>query len=120
MTITRTVLFVALLLGTTSAGRTEDAAPKSSAVDAADEFADKITLVYLDAQMRTPSWVLSDVAVKEVGGRMFLIGVGVDTQREGDWRVGKRTRISWPLVTGYMLFTAEQYAKHVKESRPEE
>jgi hypothetical protein len=110
------LLVTALLLAVVAASRGEEA-PQPQAAQAADDFADKVVMVYLDDKMRSPSWVLNDVEVKEIGGRAFLIGTAADTQRDIDWRAGRKIRISWPLVTGYMLFTAEEYAQRVKESK---
>ncbi|HEY1785648.1 MAG TPA: hypothetical protein VGG30_08875 [Pirellulales bacterium] len=117
MTAVRALLLACVLFGTVAASRGDEPAPTSDVLEIANEFIGKIVTVYLDENMRTPSMVLSHVELKQIGGRMFLVGLGADTQRQVDWRSGKKVRISWPSVTGYLLLTPEEYAEHLKEPR---
>ena len=80
----------------------------------AGDLDDKFVVVYLDPAMRSPSVVLVNPKLKQVGGRWFLHGTGADTHRENDWRKGVATRVAWNNVSGYYAYSEQEYEDFLK------
>jgi len=75
-----------------------DTAPRGDHSLQGDDFSGKFVMVFLDAEARSPSFILSEAEIKEIGGRTFLVGRNAYTWRESKWWEGKATRVSWQLV----------------------
>jgi hypothetical protein len=76
------------------------------------EFGDKFVLIFVDEEMRIPSFILEKVEIREIEGRKFLTGVGADTKRKEDTRFGRTIRVSWKAVKSYMVFSKEEYEQY--------
>ncbi len=73
-----------------------------------------VTIVFSNDEMRWPSFIVSDAAVKEIGGKTFLVGVGADTKRKQDVWTGKRIAISMNCISSFMAIeTKEEYEAYL-------
>ncbi len=73
-----------------------------------EPFVGKIVTVYTSAQGER-GFVLTDVKLETIGGRMFMVGIGADTGAQDDWTKGLVISVAWDAVTTYMPMTPEQF-----------
>ncbi len=93
--------------------------PTTPAVAAPSPFDGKVVMIYLDKEARVPSYSLADATIQSIGGREFLVGVGADSKRPGDWTAGVKIRIAWSNVIAYMEFTSDEYVKFCADAAVE-
>lgn len=79
-----------------------------------NEFEGKYVTIYFDAQ-RNRGTVLKDVSLKEMGGRMMLVGIGIDRRDSGNWTAGIRFGIPWESVESYYAMTPKQYEEGARK-----
>ncbi len=77
----------------------------------ADEFANKIAVIYLavDEDTEAGGGVIENIEFKKIGGHLMIIGTGVDTGQDANWLAGTRFGLRWDLVACYSLMTPEQF-----------
>lgn len=82
--------------------------------ESVDEFEGKFVTVYYDAE-RVRGTVLKDVSLKEMGGRIMLVGTGVDTGDPDNWTAGVRIGMPWDTVEFFYALTPEQFEDGAKK-----
>lgn len=92
-----------------------DQKPETAGV-ASPDFAGNVLVVYCGTEGQHTSHVVDKPQLQSIGNRIFLTGVGADTQRPEDWKAGMNIAVAWDAITSYHVFTQEQYAKWVAES----
>ena len=78
-----------------------------------NEFKDKVVIVYQNTESKHPSHIVVDSSLQVIGGRVFLVGKGADTNRKKDWRSGMKTGIAWDSVTTYNVLTPKEYNQYL-------
>jgi hypothetical protein len=105
------ILLVAIGLATT--GPTLGADPDKAREDV---FAGKIVVLSLKSTDKYGA-TLEKVQVKNLGGKAFLVGTGVDTGQPGNWVVGRTVWIPLEDIVQIVEFTNLEQLKNA-ESRP--
>ncbi len=88
-----------------------------------NEFAGKVIVVFQNTESKHPTHIVVDSSLQVIGGRVFLVGKGADTNRKKDWRSGMKIGISWDSVTTYNVLTPSEFKQYLNddaevESRP--
>lgn len=79
------------------------------------EFDDKVVTIYFGDPSKGRGQILTDVSLMEIGGRMMLVGTGVETGHERDWTGGVRIGVAWDSIVTYYAMTQSQYEEKMKE-----
>jgi hypothetical protein len=78
-------------------------------------FTGNVVVVYIMSEQRHPTYVVDKPRFRYIGDRLFLSGVGADTKRPADWRIGMDINVAWNLVTSFNVLTQEQFTKYVAD-----
>ncbi len=79
------------------------------------------TVVFVNAEMRWPSYILTNASVRDIGGRKFLVGTGADTKRKADFRTGKKIAIALESISSFVeIETQKEYAEYLEGGLEEE
>jgi len=80
------------------------------------DFHGKIVTVYFDGQTLSQGACVTDVELKQIGGKMILVGTYADTHRPGDM-AGSSVGIAWDRVAMYYVMTPEKFEAHLKAAQ---
>lgn len=78
-------------------------------------FAEKVVTVYLTGRDADVGQVLENAELKEIGGRVMLVGISADTGEAENWTAGLPVGVAWDSVATYYLMTKEEFNKGLKD-----
>lgn len=78
-------------------------------------FDGKIVTIYTTGKKMRTGAILVNAELKEIGGRMMLVGAGADTGDDDNWTAGVQIGVAWDSVSTYYAMTPEQYEIKLKE-----
>jgi hypothetical protein len=98
------------LLAADKANKTESSNP---------DFTGKFVVVIIDqssaVERRQNTEVLTDVAMRQIGGRYFIVGKAYQPESvSANWRTGSEVGVAWEKVHVYYAYTPEQFKNYSK------
>lgn len=114
--LTSIALIISLMLAVAgtlivSSATADDTKP----IDDRNAFAGKVVTIYQSGTKSAGGHILVDVELKEICGRMILVGTGAETGRNENWAAGIQVGIAWDTVDTYFAMTHEQFNATVKD-----
>lgn len=102
-------LALLIVVATVAATLTPTVAQDNRALNTPTEFAGKTLVCYMQGNT-IDEYILENVALKQVGGRTMLVGIGANV--EDNWAAGIHVAVAWDSVQVYLAMTKEEVGKY--------